>query len=940
MTLAAPQAVKSPDRPTAAEVKLAGIVVEQLFVDGTKVTTAVTSAGLPKIQVARLVTRLVRSPKWPGEPLGGRAADALCKSLYEAGVLGELPTCARCKRTILLEYETELGWLCRSCNSTVTRDRTRRVLCPSGHLRSVNSSHCPACQDDEARRAISGATAAFGVDQEAIEESIAGMSRLNLRRVGHWLSEGHSLVDVDAPGSVQAIQRYLRDAGLEFRTDCAACGRDRLLRHRVDGKKVCNTCYQGRRTADCIRCGKDRPVAWRDFEGNPWCQVCRQSHEDTHEACSECGRVGRVTVRGPEGPVGDCCYQLPVEPCVECGRHAPVWGRRPDGPRCRRCFANHRGPCGRCGRECDLRSRGAGHRRWCDDCLGFPAPPPQPCEPGEVARDEHYAALRKLDEARAASVRISDLGPSECVGCREPRKIHGYFPDGPRCSACYEKALRHKDVCTGCLEWRRVFSYPPLCEDCFGGQIGHRCKSCGLEDRLYADGCCARCVLLGNLGQLPEENPSTPGVVAVLMSLGDPKSTMQWWRKAAAAEIVRGVLQKPSKSTHEDLDNIQRPPTRKGNAHPRHDVEFARAILVAGGAIEPRDDILARYNAWVLRRLAGWSPASERLLLLRFHRERLKPTVERKSSKERPTVGTIRWAQARLRVAQSFLLWVRSRGGIEGFNKATLHRWYAGPTTRHLARDFFIWLIDDGQLRLARREIPRRDVIGVSPMAGYDEREIIAQALLYDPGYGPELRVAGLLVVLYGQHLSRIVSLRNTDVRRASAQVRLGRSWLDIPEPMDQHLRMLVDSIEEAVASKEPTRPTFLFPGIRPGQHLSADTLGIRLNAVGIRALPHRNAAIFGISAAVEPRVLSDLLGMSIGTASKWVNLAGGAYSNYWDAIVLEQQQDDAVDDEDGDIVDVGASVEPEEGVDLLLELGLIDPVADDDDDAGGDGWH
>jgi hypothetical protein len=57
--------------------------------------------------------------------------------------------------------------------------------------------------------------------------------------------------------------------------------------------------------------------------------------------------------------------------------------------------------------------------------------------------------------------------------------------------------------------------------------------------------------------------------------------------------------------------------------------------------------------------------------------------------------------------------------------------------------------------------------------------------LLLDDALALEDRIAGCLVVLYGQQASRIAALRISEVSctDAAIQVKLGADWLDVPEP-------------------------------------------------------------------------------------------------------------------------------------------------------------
>ncbi len=72
-----------------------------------------------------------------------------------------------------------------------------------------------------------------------------------------------------------------------------------------------------------------------------------------------------------------------------------------------------------------------------------------------------------------------------------------------------------------------------------------------------------------------------------------------------------------------------------------------------------------------------------------------------------------------------------------------------------------------------------------------------------------------------------------------------------------------------------------LFPGIQPGQPLSAARLGVRLGKHGIHGRASRRAALLHLAAEVPAAVLAELLGYSNQSATTWTHDAGGSWSRY-----------------------------------------------------------
>ncbi|WP_143230465.1 hypothetical protein [Actinosynnema sp. ALI-1.44] len=160
----------------------------------------------------------------------------------------------------------------------------------------------------------------------------------------------------------------------------------------------------------------------------------------------------------------------------------------------------------------------------------------------------------------------------------------------------------------------------------------------------------------------------------------------------------------------------------------------------------------------------------------------------------------------------------------------------------------------------------------------------LARRLLHDDTLATADRVAGLLVVLYGQPISRIVRLTTDQVSQVDGQVRLmlGRAPLTVPSPLDTLLLELVRTRRGRASLGHTVNHRWLFPGGLPGQALHPLALGKRLSAVGLPGRVGRNTALLDNAAVLPAKVLADLLGLSITSAVRWTALAdpsGNAYA-------------------------------------------------------------
>ncbi|MBA3630884.1 MAG: hypothetical protein H0W55_14655 [Actinobacteria bacterium] len=73
----------------------------------------------------------------------------------------------------------------------------------------------------------------------------------------------------------------------------------------------------------------------------------------------------------------------------------------------------------------------------------------------------------------------------------------------------------------------------------------------------------------------------------------------------------------------------------------------------------------------------------------------------------------------------------------------------------------------------------------------------------------------------------------------------------------------------------------WLFPGRQAGRHQHPDYLRVRLGALGVECRAQRRAALLQLASEVPASVLGDMLNLSPSTAAKWVEWAGGNWTNY-----------------------------------------------------------
>src|SRR3989442_9126889 len=183
--------------------------------------------------------------------------------------------------------------------------------------------------------------------------------------------------------------------------------------------------------------------------------------------------------------------------------------------------------------------------------------------------------------------------------------------------------------------------------------------------------------------------------------------------------------------------------------------------------------------------------------------------------------------------------------------------------------------------RMPRLRLPSRSMSNPAPVT-QDRRLALIRGLLTDQRAPMRERVAGLLLLLYAQPVSRIVRLTIDDVRRVDDQVllRLGDPPVPVPAPFaDLLLALAGNRTNMATATNQDAR--WLFPGRRPGQPMQPSSLGPALRASGIPVQNGRTAAIRQLVLQAPAAVLAGMLGYHDKTTARLVTEAGGTWNRY-----------------------------------------------------------
>ena len=467
--------------------------------------------------------------------------------------------------------------------------------------------------------------------------------------------------------------------------------------------------------------------------------------------------------------------------------------------------------------------------------------------------------------------------PQRCAHCQRDRRPTAHWPEGPVCSTFYHRALSAKGTCPACGQTRRLLRYPrfteAVCRHCAGAAADHVCGQCGAEEALQRRGVCGRCVLHDRLTELlgDEAQRARVGLDGLFDSLcgaRSAKDTLRWLADSPATPVLARIASGELLCSHRTLDALD----------PNPAVRHLQHLLVATGALPARDPGLVRLERWIeeflttqrepaLRTFAYW-------IVLRRCR--------RNSSRAPLGDGAINHAKVELRSAAALLDWLAGRGtSLADFKQADVDAWLAGSRPdRYVARSFARWAIARGLI--PKLEFPAGNKTATTPAVAAHDRIALARRLLHEQGIETRDRVAGVLVVLFAQPVTRIASLTEDDVAidHETVAIRLGETAITLPQPLADHLRHLIADRRGRAAAALPTN-RWLFPGGSPGRPIGSLPLSRRLKRLGVECQAQRLAALVDIAGQVPAPVLADLLGINILTATRWAEIAGRPWGDY-----------------------------------------------------------
>jgi hypothetical protein len=283
---------------------------------------------------------------------------------------------------------------------------------------------------------------------------------------------------------------------------------------------------------------------------------------------------------------------------------------------------------------------------------------------------------------------------------------------------------------------------------------------------------------------------------------------------------------------------------------------------------------VARFERWSQATLEQISEHPDRAQLAAYSRWDLQAHLADKLRRSVANAGSHRYVYMKLRIAVQLTAFLHRQGlALSSLRQAHVDAWLAGVPSRAVpTRAFVNWLHRANVIpRIAvNRPAARTSTTPID----HATRLRQARELLDDDTLDLPARIGGCLLLLYGQPITRVVLLRRDRIHLVDDErvlLRLGAEPIELPRP-------LAALLQRQHAS---TDGPWLFPGAKPGTHLSPERLRRRLRELGIRASTARPGALLALAAAVPAPILAELLGYHDDTTNHWRRAAAGDWARY-----------------------------------------------------------
>ena len=475
-------------------------------------------------------------------------------------------------------------------------------------------------------------------------------------------------------------------------------------------------------------------------------------------------------------------------------------------------------------------------------------------------------------------------GVFRCSRCqRMANQRRASWPGEQLCYSCFYSAMHTRGVCPQCGHDGILAGLAtdairqPICLSCARIPGDFTCRGCGTEADFYRRATCSRCALRQDLTALmidgAQGRDAMVPIVEALCRVDRPASILTWKRSPRVQELLRGLASGTIPLTHAGLDE----------AGPDKAVNHLRSMLEHAGVLAARDEPLARFERWLSVKLAVVTEPAVRGPVEQFatwhHLRRLRQA----SVPGQGSAPAVRYAKQEITEAIKFLTWLHSthHRTLATCLQHDVEEWLvSGPTTRSKIRNLLAWA---KKARLNRSVHITHQQAPPSRSLTQEQRLAWLRELLTGDSETLAYRVAGTLLLLFAQPLTRIAALPTSAIAITDNDVHiwLGKEPIPVPQPFADMLINHTGSRPNLRAAGGMQASPWLFPSVQPGRHLAPQVIRERLERLGIDLLGARNTTLQSLVGAAPPPVVAELLGYSYTTTQLHAEIAAQPWARY-----------------------------------------------------------
>jgi hypothetical protein len=362
-------------------------------------------------------------------------------------------------------------------------------------------------------------------------------------------------------------------------------------------------------------------------------------------------------------------------------------------------------------------------------------------------------------------------------------------------------------------------------------------------------------------------------IVEALCDVDRPASILAWKRSPRVQELLTGLASGAIPLTHQGLDEAG---TDKAINH-------LRSLLEHAGILAARDEPLAWFERWLTTKLEAVTEPAVRAPVERFATWHHLRRLRKASVPGQSTAAAARYAKQEITEAIKFLTWLHSAHSrtLATCLQQDVDEWLAsGPTTRSKVRNLLAWAKKaqlNKSVKITHQQAPP------SRALTQDQRLAWLRELLEGDSESLSYRVAGILLLLFAQPVTKVAALRTSAITFAENDlaISLGKEPIPVPPPFANMLAGYVDSRPHLRAAGGLATSPWLFPSVRPGRHRQPQEIMERLGRLGIDLLGARNTALQSLVVAAPPPLVAELLGYSYNTAQRHAEIAAQPWARY-----------------------------------------------------------